>query len=76
MTSILLKVDEIIKKELQQIREAEGLGSQTATVVYLVKYYNLTKQSRLDGKIALLDSLLDKIEVKDLPSLKDQLKDL
>jgi len=38
MKSIMLKVDDKIKQELDLIRSEEGLGTQTATITYLVKY--------------------------------------
>lgn len=76
MKSILLKVNDKIKDELNLIREEEGLGNQTATVIYLIKYYFLTKKSQLDVNLAVLDKLLDKIELKSLPSVEKQLSEL
>lgn len=76
MKSILLKVNDKIKSELDLIREEEGFGNQTATVTYLVKYYLMTKKSKLDTTLAILDKLLDKIDTKSLPPLEEQLKDL
>lgn len=72
----MLKVDDKIKQELDLIRSEEGLGTQTATITYLIKYYFLTKKSSLDTTIALLDKALDTIDLSKLPSAKDQLKDL
>lgn len=76
MKSIMLKVDDKIKEELDLIRSEEGLGTQTATITYLIKYYFLTKKSSLDTTIALLDKALDTIDLSKLPSAEDQLKDL
>lgn len=76
MKSILLKVDDKIKQELDLIRSEEGLGTQTATITYLVKYYFLTKKSSLDTTMAILDRALEKLDTAKLPTLEDQLKDL
>mgnify|MGYP001583278171 CR=1 FL=1 len=76
MKSIMLKVDDKIKEELDLIRSEEGLGTQTATITYLIKYYFLTKRSSLDTTIALLDKALDTIDLSKLPSAEEQLKDL
>lgn len=76
MKSILIKVDDKIKSELDMIRESEGLGNQTATITYLIKYYILTKSSKLDEYIALLDRALNKIDASKIPSIKEQLKDI
>ena len=42
----------------------------------LVKYYILTKENSLDAKIAIFDKLLQKIDKKSIPPLKEQLKDI
>lgn len=76
MKSILLKVDDKIKQELDLIRSEEGLGTQTATITYLVKYYFLTKKSSLDTTMAILDRALDRVDTAKLPPLEEQLKDL
>lgn len=76
MKSIMLKVDDKIKEELDLIRSEEGLGTQTATITYLIKYYFLTKKSSLDTSIAMLDKALDLVDFSKLPSAKDQLKDI
>lgn len=76
MKSILLKVDDKIKQELDLIRSQEGLGTQTATITYLVKYYFLTKKSSLDTTMAILDRALEKLDTAKLPPLEEQLKDL
>lgn len=76
MKSILFKVDDKIKDELDLIRAEEGLGTQTATITYLVKYYFLTKKSSLDTTISILDKVLDKLDSKKIPPLEEQLKDL
>lgn len=76
MKSIMLKVEDKIKEELDKIRQEEGLSTQTATVTYLIKYYFLTKKSSLDSTIAMLDKALDKLDVDKLPPLEDQLKSL
>jgi hypothetical protein len=76
LKSILLKVDDKIKEELALIREEEGLGNQTATITYLIKYYFLTKKSNLDTTIAMLEKVLEKVDTKSIPPLKEQLKDL
>lgn len=74
--SIILKVPTKIPEELDRIQEEEGLGNRTSTVTFLIKYYFLTKKSSLDQSIYILDKLLDKIDVKKLPSANDQLKDV
>jgi len=76
MKSIMLKVDDKIKQELDLIRSEEGLGTQTATITYLVKYYFLTKKSSLDTTIAILDKALEKLDTSKIPSIEEQLKDL
>lgn len=76
MKSILIKVDDKIKSELDMIREGEGLGNQTATITYLIKYYMLTKSSKLDDYIAMMDRALDKMDTTKIPSIREQLKDL
>ncbi len=76
MKSIMLKVDDKIKDELDLIRSEEGLGTQTATIIYLIKYYFLTKRSSLDVSIAMLDKALDLIDLSKLPSAEEQLKDI
>ncbi|OGJ43082.1 hypothetical protein A3B60_04245 [Candidatus Peregrinibacteria bacterium RIFCSPLOWO2_01_FULL_39_12] len=72
----MLKVDDKIKQELDLIRSEEGLGTQTATITYLVKYYFLTKKSSLDTTIAILDKALEKLDTSKIPSIEEQLKDL
>ncbi|MBU1992215.1 MAG: hypothetical protein ABH856_00320 [Patescibacteria group bacterium] len=76
MKSILIKVDDKIKEELNTIREEEGLGTQTSTVTYLIKYYFLTKRSQLDTSIAILNKILDKLDTKNLSPIEEQLKSL
>lgn len=76
MKSIMLKVDDKIKEELDLIRSEEGLGTQTATITYLIKYYFLTKRSSLDTSIAILDKALDLIDFSKLPPAEEQLKDI
>jgi len=76
MKTILLKVDDKINNELDMIQKNEGLGSRTSTITYLVKYYILTKENSLDAKIAIFDKLLQKIDKKSIPPLKEQLKDI
>jgi hypothetical protein len=69
-------VNEIIPKEIDIIKEKEGLGNRTSTITFLIKYYFLTKKSALDDSIQLLERMLDKIDTKKLPSAKEQLKDV
>lgn len=76
MKSILIRVDDKIKSELDLIRQEEGFGNQTSTITYLIKYYLLTKGSKLDTSIAMLDKILDKVDTKKLPSIEEQLKSL
>ncbi|EKD64328.1 MAG: hypothetical protein ACD_51C00025G0003 [uncultured bacterium] len=76
MKTIILKVDEKIPRELDLIQKSEGLGNRTSTFTFLIKYYFLTKQNSLDRSIVFMDRLLDKIDIPNLPSAKDQLKDL
>ena len=76
MKTIIHKVDDKIAQEFNLIKEAEGLGNGTATFNFLVKYYLLTKQGSLDQSVAMLDKLLSKVDVDNLPSAKDQLADV
>jgi len=76
MNSIIFKVSEKIPKELDLIQEMEGLGNRTSTLIFLIKYYLLTKNSSLDQSIKVVENLLDKIDVSKLPSARDQLKDV
>ena len=76
MKSILIKVDDKIKSELDLIRAEEGLGNQTATITYLIKYYLLTKRSSLDSTIAILDRALENVDEKSIPPIEQQLKSL
>jgi len=76
MKTIILKVDEKIPRELDLIKESEGLGNRTSAFTFLIKYYFLTKQNSLDRSIAFTDRLLDKIDTTKLPSAKEQLKDI
>ena len=75
--TLIYKVDDKIVQEFDMIKEAEGLGNRTATFSFLIKYYLLTKQNSLDNSIALLDKLIEnRIDVKNLPSAKDQLAEI
>ena len=74
MKTIVLKVDEKIPRELDIIEREEGLGTRTSTVTFLIKYYFLTKKNNLDQSISMLEKLLDRVDVKKLPSAKEQLK--
>lgn len=76
MKTIVLKVDERIPDELNIIQQEEGLGNRTSTVTFLIKYYFLTKTKSLDQSIQIIDKLLDRIDVKKLPSARAQLKDV
>ncbi len=74
---MILKVDDKISKELEMIKECEGLGNRTSTFVFLVKYYFLTRKDSLDESIEKLNELLDKkVSGKKLPRAKEQLRDL
>jgi len=76
MKSILLKVNDKVIDELELIQKNEGLNNRTATILYLIKYYILTKENSLDQKIAIFDKLLEKIDWDKVPSLEEQLKDI
>lgn len=76
MTSMIFKVADKIPKELDLIQEEEGLGNRTAALTYLIKYYFLTQKSSMEHSIQILDKLLDRMDAADLPSLKEQLKDV
>ena len=76
MTSLVFKVDERISKELDLIKEGEGLGNRTSAFTFLIKYYLLTKKRSLGDSVALMDRLLEKIDINSLPSLEDQLSDV
>lgn len=76
MKTIVLKVSDKIPQELSIIKEAEGTGNNTATVIFLIKYYQLTKQNSLANSIAVLNKLLDKIDTKNLPSAEEQLSEI
>jgi hypothetical protein len=76
MTSLIFKVNDKIPKEIDLIQEEEGLGNRTSTLTFLVKYYFLTKKNSLDQSIQIMDKLLDRIDASNLPSAKEQLKDV
>jgi hypothetical protein len=77
MKTMIMKVDEKIPKELDLIKESEGLGNRTSAFTFLIKYYFLTKKDSLDRSIATLNHLLDKkVDVDNLPSAEEQLKDV
>lgn len=77
MTSIILKFkNDKLPQELEIIQEEEGLGNRTATIAFLIKYYFLTKQNSLDQSIATLNTLLNRVDTKNLPSAKEQLKEI
>lgn len=76
MKTIVLKVDDKIPQELDLILKEEGLGNRTSTITFLIKYYFLTKKNTLDQSIAMMNSLLDRVDTSKLPSAKEQLKDL
>ncbi len=76
MPSILFKVSDKIPKELDIIQEEEGLGNRTSTITFLIKYYFLTKKSSLEQSISLLEKALDRLDIKKLPSAREQLKDI
>ena len=76
MKSILFRVDDKINDELALIQKQEGLGNRTSTLTYLIKYYLLTQQTKFDKTLVIFDKMLEKIDAKQLPSLKKQLKDL
>lgn len=76
MSTIVLKVNDKIPQELDMIEEEEGLGNRTSTITFLIKYYFLTKKTALERSLAVMNKLLDRIDVKKLPSPEEQLKDL
>jgi len=76
MATILLKVKDKIKEELEDIKDEEGLNNQTSTFIFLIKYYKLTKKSKLDNTVEALNKVLDKMDVDNLPPLEEQLKDV
>ncbi|MCF7830556.1 hypothetical protein K9M41_00965 [Candidatus Gracilibacteria bacterium] len=76
MKTLIMKVNEKIPQELDLIKEYEGLGNRTATFNFLIKYYLLTKQNFLDNSIEVLNKLLDKTDLGDLPSAEEQLKEI
>ncbi len=76
MSTIVLKVAEKIPQELNLIQEEEGLGNRTSTITFLIKYYFLTKRGTLDHSLGLFDRLLDRLDLKKLPSAREQLKNL
>lgn len=76
MTAIIFKVNEKIPKELDIIKEEEGLGNRTSTFTFLIKYYFLTKKNSLDHSVQILNKLLDRIDFDKLPSAREQLKDI
>lgn len=76
MKTIISKVDQKIADEIDLIKENEGLGNRTSTIIFLVKYYKLTKNSSLDKSIELLNKILEKINISNLPSAKEQLADI
>lgn len=76
MTSMVFKVNDKIPKELDIIQDEEGLGNRTSTILFLIKYYFLTKKNSLDQSVQILDKLLDRIDIGKLPSAKKQLHDV
>ncbi|OGJ52381.1 hypothetical protein A2335_03625 [Candidatus Peregrinibacteria bacterium RIFOXYB2_FULL_32_7] len=76
MQTIVLKVDDKIPQEIDIIKEAEGLGNKTATFIFLIKYYFLTKNKSLDNSIEIFNKLLDRIDINSLPSAEEQLVDV
>jgi len=76
MKSILLKVNDKVVDELDLIQKNEGLNNRTATILYLIKFYILTKENSLDQKIAIFDKILEKIDWDKVPPLEEQLKDI
>ncbi|MEK7528224.1 MAG: hypothetical protein AAB592_00460 [Patescibacteria group bacterium] len=76
MAAIVLKVSDKIPQELDVIQEEEGLGNRTSTITFLVKYYFLTKKNSLDQSVHILDKLLDRVDLSNLPSAREQLKDV
>lgn len=76
MASLLFNVSDKIHSELDLIQEAEGLGNRTATLTFLIKYYLLTQKTSLDQSIAVLSTLIDRIDTSKLPSPEEQLSDL
>lgn len=73
---MIFKVDDKIQNELDLIQQAEGLGNRTAALIFLVKYYFLTRKNTLDQSIQILEKLLDRIDLHALPSAKEQLEDV
>ena len=76
MTSLLFKVDQKIVQEFDLIKEEEGLGNRTAVLTFLVKSYFLDKKASLKDSIRILDALLSHIDLKNLPSAEEQLKNV
>lgn len=72
----MFKIDERISEEFDLVKKLEGLGNRTATFAFLIKYYFLTKNRSLNQSIDLLEQLAQKIDWKEVPALKGQLKDL
>lgn len=76
MTPLTFKVNPKIAKELDLIKEEEGLGNRTATFTFLIKYYLLTKKGTLDQSVEFMERLASKIDFDSLPSAEEQLKDI
>lgn len=76
MSNLAFKVDDKIVQELNLIQSEEGLGNRTSTITFLVKYYFLTKKRSLEESIDALEMALRKVDFKNLPSPKEQLKDI
>lgn len=75
MASMIFKVNDKIPKEMDLIQDEEGLGNRTSTLLFLIKYYFLTKKSSLEQSIQIMDRLLDRV-ADDLPSPRKQLQDV
>lgn len=76
ISTIVLKVPDKIPYELDLIQDEEGLGNRTSTITFLIKYYFLTKKGSLSQSLELLGKVLEKIDLRKLPSAREQLKDL
>jgi len=76
MSNLAFKVDDKIVQELNLIQSEEGLGNRTSTITFLVKYYFLTKKRSLEESIDALEMALRKVDFRNLPSAKEQLKDI
>lgn len=69
-----IKVSQKVVEEFDDIQHSEGFGNRASTFTFLVKFYQLKKQSKFEKAADDLGGLLEKIDPEKTPSLKEQLE--